>query len=152
MPSTQKSQFSKVEFAPFVDFTQFADQFKLPAVDTTAVIDAQRKNIEAFSAANKVAFEGFQAVAQRQAEIVRKSFEDAASAVNELTTAGKPEVAFAKQAELVKQGYAQAVANGRELLEMSAKSNGEAVEVINKRVTEGLDELTVAVKKLTNGK
>ena len=152
MPSTQKPQFSKVEFAPFVDFTKFADQFKLPAVDTSAVLDAQRKNIEAISAANRVAFEGVQAVAQRQAEIFRKSFEDAASAVNELTTASKPEETFVKQAELIKTGYAQAVANGRELLEMSAKSNGEAVEVINKRVAESLDELTVAVKKFTNGK
>ena len=152
MSSTQKSQFPKVEFAPFVDFTQFADQFKLPAVDTSAVLDAQRKNIEAISVANRLAFEGFQAVAQRQAEIVRKSVEDAASVVTQMTTVGKPEETLAKQADLVKQGYQQAIANGRELLEMSAKSNGEAVEVINKRVTESLDELTVAVTKLTNGK
>ena len=152
MASTQKSQFSKFEFAPFVDFTKFADQFKLPSFDTSAVLDAQRKNIEAFSAANHLAAEGFQAMAQRQGEIVRKSFEDAASAVTEMTTAGKPEDALAKQADLVKQGYEQAIANGRELFEMSAKSNGEAVEVINTRVTEGLNELTVAVQKLTKGK
>ena len=146
MTTTQKSPFSSVEFAPFADFTKFADQFKLPAVDTSAVLDAQRKNIEAFSVANRLAFEGFQAIAQRQAEIVRKSFEDAAGVVTEMTTAGKPEDALAKQADLVKQGYEQAIANGRELLEMGAKSNGEAVEVINKRVTESLDEVQKAVK------
>ena len=152
MATTQKTQTNTFDFAPFADFTKLAEQFKVPAVDTAAVIDAQRKNVEALSAVNHLAAEGFQAVAQRQAEIVRKSFEDAANVVNDLTATRKPQESLVKQAELVKQGYVQAVANGRELFEMSAKCNAEAVDVLNKRVTEGLNELAVAAKTLAKGK
>lgn len=152
MATTQKASAAKADLNPFFDFTKLADQFKVPAVDAGAVLEYQRKNIEALTAANQVAFEGVQAVAQRQAEIFRKSFEDAAAAVNTLTAAGKPEEKLAKQADFVKKGYEQAVANGRELLELSAKSNGEAAEVLNQRFVEGIDEVKTAIKTFSNGK
>ena len=55
----------------------------------------------------------------------------------------------AKQAELAKVGYEKVLANLRELSEMMVKSNSEAFGVINKRVTEALDEVKHSV---ANGK
>ena len=141
-----------MDFTKFADFTKFTEQFKVPAVDTEALLDSQRKNIEAFSAANRIAFEGAQAVTQRQVEILRQVMEESAAVVKQLTAAGKPEDKLADQAELLKHSYEQSVANFRELAEMGAKSNGEAVEVLSRRVTEGLDELKTALKKVTTVK
>ncbi len=141
-----------MDLTKFADFTKFSEQFKVPAVDTEALLDSQRKNIEAFSAANRIAFEGAQAVTQRQVEIVRQVMEESAEVVKQMTAAGKPEDKLAEQAELLKHTYEQSLANFRELAEMGAKSNGEAVEVLSRRVTEGLDEFKTALKKVATVK
>ena len=152
MARTSSNTFMGVDLPAFMDFTKFTEQFKVPAVDTEALLDSQRKNIEAFSAANRIAFEGAQAVTQRQVEILRQVMEESAAVVKQLTVAGKPEDKLADQAELLKHTYEQSGANFRELAEMGAKSNGEAVEVLSRRVTEGLDELKTALKKVTTVK
>ena len=136
-----------------MDFTKlagpFAGPFKVPNLDTGALIESQRKNIEAVTAANQVAFEGAQALTQRQAEILRQVWDASTSAMTALTATGKPEEQMAKQAEFTKQSFEQGLANLRELAEMGAKSNSEAVEVITKRVAEGLEELKSEIKKVS---
>ena len=47
----------------------------------------------------------------------------------------------------VRQAFEQALANARELAEMVSKSNTEAFAIINKRVTESLQELKALVVK-----
>ena len=46
--------------APVLDFTKLMNQFQLPGVDFTALVDVERKNIEALVKANRIAFEGWQ--------------------------------------------------------------------------------------------
>ena len=146
MARTYSNPFNGMEMPAFMDFGQFAEQFKVPQIDTNAVLEAQRKNVEALTNANRLAFEGAKAVTERQAEILRQAMAESTAAVQNLT-AGKPEDAFANQAELLKQGFERSVANFQELAEMGAKSQTEAAAVINKRFSEGLDELKTAIKK-----
>ena len=93
MARTSSNSFMGMDVPNFMDFTKFADltkfteQFKVPAVDTEALLDSQRKNIEAFSAANRIAFEGAQAVTQRQVEILRQVMEESAAVVKQFTAA-----------------------------------------------------------------
>ena len=136
------------EFPQFMDFTKIAGQFNMPNIDTEALIEAQRKNIEAVTAANRIAFEGAQAVTQRQVEIVRQAWDESASAVQALTQAGKPEEKLAKQTEFAKQAFEHGLANLRELTEMGAKSNSEAAELISHRFVELLDEMKAEIVKL----
>ena len=49
---------------------------------------------------------------------------------------------------MVKHGLEVALSNVRELTEMSTKSNSEAVELLNKRVFEMLDEVKGELSKL----
>jgi hypothetical protein len=56
---------------PFFDFTKLMSQFRLPGVDFGALVDRERKNIEALAEANRIAFEGWQSLVRRQAEILR---------------------------------------------------------------------------------
>ena len=106
---------------PFMDFTKIAGQFKMPNFNADALIEAQRKNIEAVTAANRIALEGAQALTQRQVEIVRQAWDESASVLESLTAAGKPEEKLAKQAELAKQALEQGLANLRELSEMGVQ-------------------------------
>ncbi|AWK87095.1 phasin family protein [Azospirillum thermophilum] len=132
---------------PFLDFdiTKIIGDFKMPGVDVEALIASQRRNIEAVTAANQLAFEGLQAAARRQAEILRSSLEEASGYVNQVVAAGTPEEKAARQTELVKAAFEKAIANAREVSELLAKSNTEAAEILSKRVSESLDELKSAI-------
>lgn len=146
MARTYSNPFTGMDMPAFMDFGQFAEQFKVPQIDTTALIEAQRKNLEALTNANRLAFEGAKALTERQAEILRQAMAESTAAVKDLA-AGKPEDAMAKQAEWLKQGLERSVENFRELAEIGTKSQHDAAEVINKRISEGLDEMKTAIKK-----
>lgn len=157
-------EFAKFDFASFMDpsklteqwekfdLSKVADQFKMPGLDAQALVEYQKRNLEAFTSANKIALEGAQAVIRRQAEIVRKGVEDASKALSELNAAGTPQDKMMKQAELAKEAYEAAVANLRELTEMASKSNGEAAELLSTRVSESFGEITGEMKKTAKKK
>jgi phasin family protein len=140
--------FFDVDVSKFGDISKLISDFKVPGVDVESVLASQQKNIQALTAANQLAFEGFQAVARRQSEIVRQTIEQTTAIVSELMAAGSPEDKVAKQADLVKLAFEKALANARELAELVAKSNSEAADVINKRVSESLDELKASVAQI----
>jgi phasin family protein len=143
------------EFIKVPDFTQFYTDFnrgfaeygklfgngKLPAFDIDAMIAAQRKNVEALTAANQVAFEGVQTIAKRQIEFARKAAEELSQVAKEMTAAGTPEDKLGRQAALAKEAFETAVANLRELSGIAQKANSEAVDLLSKRVVENLDEV-----------
>ena len=137
----------KNPFFPDVDLTKEMADFRLPTVDVEAVVAAQRKNIEALTQANQLAVEGVQAVARRQVEIARQAVEEYTSFFRELSTPVAPEDRLAKQVDVVKGAMEKGLANARELTELATKANTEAFNVINKRFTEGLDEVRDFAKK-----
>ena len=133
------------DVSKLTDISKLGEQFAVPGVDANVLVEAQRKNIETLTAANRAAYEGAQAIAQRQAEILRETASEAVKATRELSAVTTPQDHFVKQTQLVKQGYEAAVANWRELAEMNAKSGATVAELISKRVSEGLDEVQKAV-------
>ena len=124
---------------PFVDITKIMDQFKLPGIDMSSIVEARRKDIEALTHANKIAFEGMQSIAQKQAEILRESMAEAQTAMQRMTS-GNPMENASKQGELVQQTFQKALANMHALAEMAAKAQAEAFEVITKRVQQNIQE------------
>jgi phasin family protein len=139
--------FGDFDFSKMMDATKLMKDFKLPGVDVEAVVSSQRRNLEALTAANQLAIEGMQAIAKRQSEILRQMMEEASQAMRDVMAPGSPEDKAARQTEVVKEAFKRAIGNMRELAEMVSKSQGEAFEVINKRVTDSLDELKTVVAK-----
>ncbi|WP_421707415.1 phasin family protein [Algihabitans sp.] len=144
------------DFSSMTDITKMFEQYKMPGIEVEKLVDAQRKNIEAITSANRVAFEGMQAIMQRQGEILRQSMSEASAVMQDMAAAGTPEDRMAKQAEVLKKAFETALSNVKELAEMGAKSNTEAMETINKRVAESLDEVrdavSTAAKEVKRGK
>ncbi len=130
-----------------MDPTKLMGEFKVPGVDFEGLIASQRRNLEALGAANQLAVEGLQAVAKRQSEIFRQMMEEASVAMKDALTAGSPEEKAGRQTELLKEAFQRAIGNMRELAEMVSKSQTEAFDVINKRVTDSLDEIKTLVAK-----
>ena len=157
-----KAQTVENEFVKVPDFTQFQAEFnkwagdfgkyfvngKAPSFDFDAVFALQRKNVEALTAANQLAFDGVKAVAQRQAEIARKAFEEFGKVTKELTAAGTPEDKFAKHADITKAAFEEGLANLRELVDTLQKSQAEAVNVLSKRVVANIEDVKAAVTKV----
>jgi len=133
---------------PFdTDVTKLMAEFKMPGVDMETVLATQRKNIEALTKANQLAIEGLQTVARRQAEIIRAGFEEASAMAREMFQQHSPGDRVTKQTDAAKTALEKAFGNARELSEIVTKAQQEAFEVINKRLTEGLDEVRDLAKK-----
>jgi len=130
------------------EFTKMASAYKVPAFDMDAIFAGQRKNIEALTAANKAAADGMKQVAERQAEILQDSLDEATKAFESLGKSATAKDAASKQAELYQTAFSKALANMQELADMVAKSSAEATEVVNARMAENLEEIKVLAKKM----
>jgi hypothetical protein len=116
---------------PSFDFTKLMKEFKLPGVDLATIMEREKKNIEALTEANRVAFEGWQALVRRQAEILQESIKQAVGGM-------QGEDVGNKRMDLASHAFETALSNMRELAEMAAKSQKDAFEIIRKRVEENL--------------
>jgi phasin family protein len=136
-------------FKPNLDMTKILAEFRLPAMpDITALAAAQQKNLEAITAANKVALEGARAVAERHMEIVQQSVAEMQDAMRAMATPGDAQQQAAKQAEMAKAAYERAVGQMQELADLIKKSSGEALSLLHKRFAEAMEE----VKNLSTDK
>lgn len=142
-----KMPFGEFDLAKMFEMPKQMGDFKFAPLDMEGLVAAQRKNMEALAQANQLAVESFQAVARRQSEIFRSVLEEASVAAREVMAAGSPEEKAAKQADLMKDAFQRAIANTREMSELLAKSQYEALDVVQKRVLESLDEIKSLIAK-----
>ena len=125
-----------------IDITKIVEQFKLPGIDVSALMEARRKDIEALTEVNKIALQSSQTMTQKQVEILQKTMEELAQAMG----AGKPLENAAKQGELVQHAMEKAFTYMQELAEVARKAQTEALDVINKRAQQNIQELTSLVQ------
>src|SRR3954469_18275936 len=116
-PAPSFNSFAKLFQVPGFDklpaFDAASLAFKLPGFDFNTVVDIQRRNVEALSAANQTVVQGLHTVVRRQGEIARQSvkqFQDLLSveptSVNEV---------LVKQIDVARTSYEKTVADAREL-------------------------------------
>ena len=149
-PSKMFKDFDPSKMFKDFDLSKMAQDFKMngaPNVDMQEVVASQKRNMEALTAANQLAAEGFQALAKRQGEIVRTTIEETTKMMKELMGQGSPEDKATRQTDFAKEAFERGIAHSRELVEMMAKAQGEALDVINKRVAESLEELKGMIRK-----
>ena len=123
------------------DVTKIFADFRFRPFDVEAAWAAQRRNIEALSQANQLAIESMQAVAKRQIELTRETFEGFSALLRDLAQPVSTEDRIAKNTEYAKQMLEKSVSNGREIALLATKAGTEAADVLRKRACEGLDEL-----------
>jgi len=135
-------------FIPNFDIKKLLGDMKIPpAPDMEAVMAAHKRNLEALTEANRVALEGAQAVARRHMEILQSTMSGLTETLKELSSAGSPTSRAAKQTEMLKQAYENAVANTKELGDLIQKSNAEALQKLNTRVSEAMTEMQTLLGK-----
>ncbi len=139
--------FDPMAFWKDFDPAKMMGDMQAPGIDVQSIVQFQQRNLEALAAANRTAFEGAQAVMARQAEILREAMEEMRGAVESMSTKNLPEDVVVQQTDMMKQSFEKTVSNMRELSEMMAKSNTQAVDEVNRRIGESLEELKSNIKK-----
>ena len=123
------------------DVTKIFADFRYRPFDVEAVWAAQRRNIEALSQANHAAVEGVQALARRNIELTRETFEGFSALMRDLAQPASAEDRIAKNTEYAKQMLEKGVSHSREVATIAAKAGTDAAQILQKRATEGLDEI-----------
>ena len=141
----QKNPFA--DFFAQNDFAKLFENYQTNAFDLKALLETQRKNVQAITEANQVSMGNLQTIAQRQTEILSQIVEDNSSLAKELMTEGTPEEKIEKNAKLFKNIYERTVGNMKDLSEMINKSNQEASAIINKRVAATMNEIQSSIEK-----
>jgi phasin family protein len=127
----------------FGDLTKMIEQFKLPGVDTAEIEAARRKDVEALVQANQAAYEGMQALAKKQADMLKQAMEDIQSAVKGAAgSVGDP----AKQGELARKAYEKVLSDMQDLAGIARKSQSDAMVSITQRGTQHLEEVKKMMK------
>ena len=121
----------------FEDLKKLIEKFQLPTVDIDALVDWQRKDLEALTEANRQASEGIKALVERRNEILRETLAEWQAALKDATSAE----AMSKRAEIAKQGVQKAIANFGELSEMEAQARNNAWKVVQERMQENMASL-----------
>jgi len=124
-------------FPGIEDLKKLIEEFQLPSVDIDALIDWQRRDVEALTEANRQASEGLKALVERRNEILGETLAEWQAAVKDATSAE----AITKRAEAAKQGVQKAIANFRELSEMEAQSRSNAWKILQERMQENMATL-----------
>ena len=114
----------------FDDLSKMLQQFKLPGIDVSAIAESQRKDFEALAEANRQAYAGMQALAQRRNEMLKDAFAGMTG----------PDT-LSRQTEQVQQRVQQIVDNFRELAQMEAETRNQAWKVLQDRYQENVANL-----------
>jgi phasin family protein len=140
---------AKQQHSPYdlTDLSKMMRDYQMPGVDWQELMASQQKNVAALTKANQLLMQGAQTVMQRQIEILQKAMGEAVEASQELMKEGDPQAGAEKRFELARASFEAAIKNMRELAELAAKSNQEALEVINRRAVESFEEIKKALEQ-----
>jgi phasin family protein len=144
-----KSPFPEFDFK-WPNFDQsFFERFTVPGIDTQALMEGQRKNIEALVNANRKAAEGYANMMRRQGEIMTETMTAIQESVGDLMKANAGQDLPKKQAELVEKTVGRAFKHMKELAEMAVSANSDAFKIMRDRASESIEELKALTEKMT---
>ena len=123
----------------FTEYTKFFTQFRMPALDVTAILESRRKDIEALAEANMTAFAGVQQLGQKQMDIVRTTIGELQSLVTRLKSPGSESAVAAGEA--VQKKLQKAFVDMQELADTAYRAQTDSIAVVTRRIAERVEEL-----------
>ena len=130
---------------PFADLFKSWSDYKAPqiqAFDFSQALASGRRNAEAVTAAGQTVAESVQAITRRQAELARAHVEKMLKTTKDMMVNGSPEINTTKQVELAKNVFESSLNNLREVSELCTKSSFEVFDVLNKRASASIEEIS----------
>ena len=141
-------------FSPFdSDVQNVTDQvkemvgkFKVPGVDAQAMVEQQRKNLDAMVEAMHLTNKGAHTVAERQLQLFHKT------STQLISLYSQEKLTPEERADLAKKAFETALAGSRELYDITLKASEQAFAIARQRVTEGVEEYRKSLGQKADGK
>lgn len=129
---TARTPAARSTAASFAGIGKLLERIKIPGIDLAAIVESQRKDLEALAEANRQACAGIKALAQQRNEILQDVFAEWQRALKD---AGGSD-AITQRVERARKGIKQAVASFRELADIEAKARHKAWKVLQDHLHE----------------
>jgi len=141
----------KTSKSPGVGATQqFFDKIKKytpPKIDTEALRDTYRKNMDSFKQTQKASLEMLRNITQLRTQFTRSTVEDMRNHYSNLTSAKTLEERCQMHSDKMKEHIDNMICHRRDLSEVWSKSCSDIGTKLGKRFKEGLHETKTMVKK-----
>mgnify|MGYP001103054957 CR=1 FL=1 len=128
-------------------FAAFGRNLKIPGVDVDAVIDHNRKNLEALQKAMSASASGAGEAMTRQREMLQAHMREIGDMAQNYRMGAPPQEAFERHAEAVRKSFETAVRNAGEVSKIIQKSGAESVDILRQRIRESMDEIKQTLEK-----
>jgi phasin family protein len=130
---------------PFSQFAAMFQQYQLPGLDVSAILEARRKDVEALTEANQAAFGGMQAIQDKQLEILRRALDDFQSIAQQL--ASSPTKPPLNPADAVQKALHAALADMQDIAQKTQRTQTEAYAIVSKRIEDAVQELKTSLER-----
>ncbi len=124
------------------DFSKMFGEMAWPKLDPQMFVSAQRRAVEGMIEAGQQMTGGYGNVALRQVDMLNAVLGALKDAQAAMTSSVTPQEAAAKQMELSTQAFQEALTNMTALAQQTGEVNRQAVETIQQRLLESLEELS----------
>ncbi|WP_158237544.1 TIGR01841 family phasin [Bradyrhizobium forestalis] len=116
---------------PGLDFAKLIESCQISGVDMKALLEMEKKNIDALIEVNRSAYDSWRNLMARQAEVFQETMTAIAAEAGNEAAAGR-------RAEIARQGFETALANMRQLAETATEQQKQTVEILRRRFEEGM--------------
>lgn len=131
------------------DLSKYFPNVTMPDADPKALMEAQKKNMDALVEANKAAAAGYQDLFKKQLSVFEETMTEARKQVENFDASKMTPDAAKEQGEYVKAAFEKAIANMTVLAEEAQKANTTAYKAVSGRVEESMKEIQDLAKKFT---
>ncbi|MDR2107107.1 MAG: TIGR01841 family phasin [Holosporaceae bacterium] len=118
--------------------------FKIPKVNTDAILDSYKKNLEILGLMNKMSTEVCNGVVKLQSALIKQLMSDVG---NLISSRAKPSEAMAKLAEIARDCTVKIFNDGKEISQIISANNNELTATIAKRFKESIEASKQSIKK-----
>lgn len=146
-------QFDAERMQEFFKTNEFAKQFaalRMPGLDPEALVEAQKKNMDALVKANQAAAAGYQDLFKKQVAVFEETMAEAQKHLKGFDTTKLDADSAKAQGELARAAFEKAIANMQMLAETAQKANAEAYQIVSARVQESMAEIREMAQRLAS--
>ena len=122
-------------------FSRLGSEMKLPRLDVEAVLDHNRKNLEALQKSVQASATGASSLFAKQREMLQQALSEVADLAQHYRAGGDPQELMSKQTEFARKSFEAAVKNAGEVAEIVRRSGGESIDILRERMRESVDEI-----------
>ena len=117
--------------------------FKMPTLDTNAILDSYKKNLEIVDMMNKMSMEVCDGIVKLQTAFVKQAMAD----INGMERCEKPADTMARFSDIARDNIVRSIENGRKMSDMISAANNDITAAAARRFKESVAEAKDVINK-----